>query len=96
MMAKRQLGVSKGSSKKVGRNKVKCAKYKLEHCREQNKFRRILRSSGAAELKRYAERCGLWGMASRLGQLPKRIKGPGCKPGGLTYGGPNPPLPTEK
>ena len=65
-MAKRQQESKHGGNRKHGRNLVKCAHYRANHIREQNKFRRILRSSGAAELRRYADRCGLWGMASRL------------------------------
>ena len=33
-------GVKSGGSRKIGRNKVKCAEYKLEHRREKNKIRK--------------------------------------------------------
>lgn len=44
-----------GGSKKHGRNKEKCARYKGMHTREKNKLKRVLRSSGRAEAERMAK-----------------------------------------
>ena len=43
-----------GGSKKIGRNKVKCAHYKAMHTREKNKLRRVLRSNGYGEAVTWA------------------------------------------
>ncbi|MBT7009103.1 hypothetical protein HN960_01540 [Candidatus Peregrinibacteria bacterium] len=46
---------SSGGNKKHGRNKDKCTRYRNMHTREKNKVRRVLRSSGLEEAKRWAK-----------------------------------------
>lgn len=48
-----------GGSRKHGRNKEKCARYKGMHTRERNKLKRILRSSGQQEAERMAQKYNL-------------------------------------
>ena len=58
----------KGSAgtKKYGRNKDKCARYRALHFREKHKLKRVLRSSGAKEATRYATKHGLTGYLASL------------------------------
>jgi len=48
-----------GGSKKHGRNKEKCKRYRAANTRERNKLRRVLRSSGLVAAQAYAEKHGL-------------------------------------
>jgi hypothetical protein len=59
---------AKTGSKKAGRNKAKCAAYASMHRREQNKVKRVLRSSGIAAATKYAEAHNVKGVLARLVQ----------------------------
>ena len=48
-----------GGSRKIGRNKDKCASYKIFNTREKNKVRRVLKSSGLQEATRWAAENGV-------------------------------------
>lgn len=54
-------GHRKGRSgtKKYGRNKDKCARYRLLGIREKNKLKRVLKNNGYKQAKIYAEQYGL-------------------------------------
>jgi len=45
---------SRGKGRKIGRNKKKCERYKASKAREYNKYKRVLKSSGANAAKAYA------------------------------------------
>lgn len=57
-----------GGTKKHGRNKEKCAKYRAMHVGEKNKLKRVLQSSGEKEARRYASLYGLIGYLNTLSQ----------------------------
>jgi hypothetical protein len=59
---------AKGSKKnrKIGRNEVKCKRYASGRTSEKNKLRRILKSSGIVEARKYAEEHGMGEYLSAL------------------------------
>ena len=59
-----------GGSKKIGRNREKCARYRGLHIREKHKVKRVLCSSGAEAAKQYAEKHNLLGY---LGSLTAQV-----------------------
>lgn len=48
-MAKKNVQRKKGGARKIGRNKEKCARYRLEGRREINKKRKALKEAKKAE-----------------------------------------------
>jgi hypothetical protein len=57
---------TRGGSRKIGRNREKCAKYRALQTREKNKIKRVLCSSGAKVAKQYATKHGLTGHLASL------------------------------
>jgi len=53
-------------NRKIGRNADKCKRYALEHRREKNKLRRVLRSSGKEAAVAYADKYALGGYLRAL------------------------------
>ena len=56
----------KGKGKKVGRNKEKCATYRLLHRRERNKLKRILQSCGVDFASNWAKTYGVTQIFSEI------------------------------
>lgn len=63
-----------GGAKKIGRNKERCAKYRMFKTREKNKTRRMLRSSGLLAAESYAQSKGIAGYLANLPAYKKRMK----------------------
>jgi len=55
-----------GGSRKIGRNKTKCASYRALHIREKNKLKRIVGSNGKAMAIKYANKNNLIGFLAGL------------------------------
>ena len=58
-----------GGSKKHGRDKIKCARYRGLKIREKNKLKNVLRSSMLAEATRYAAKHNLLGYLNSISVL---------------------------
>jgi hypothetical protein len=60
--------ISRGGKKgrKIGRNIVKCAAYKLKHVRERNKLKRIVRSNGLEFAQDWAGSRGVLGLVNKI------------------------------
>lgn len=56
----------KGKSRKLGRDKVKCAAYRASKVREKNKIKRVLASNGYKSAVKYAREKGLTDYFSKL------------------------------
>lgn len=63
-----------GKNKKLGRDVKKCAAYKASHHREQNKCKRVLKSSGFSAATDYARAHGISDWAFRNLRQPKSKK----------------------
>ena len=61
-----QMSKGKGAGRKVGRDKVKCARYRAMHIAEKNKAKRVLQSSGVAYAEAWAAKNGVSGVVASL------------------------------